>query len=250
MRKEALDKIAKRYLPPGLELSKLRKMQTLLASRVEEVDHVDENVRKICGLDLAYVNKEGKELGIACAALYDAHTDKLLEVACTVTEIKFPYIPTLLSLRELRPMILALRKLQEQPELVLVDGHGRAHPYRLGIAAHLGVVTKMPTIGVAKSLLYGKVICRENSDVCDIVDEETGEVIGKAIRHYGKFVYVSIGNKITLDTAVKIVKKLLKTRSQMPLPILYAHRKCNEIKRSLKMQTSTHKNGNILDFLK
>jgi len=246
MRREAYDKIAQRHLPPGYDLKKLRQMQTLLASRVEEKDYVDENARKICGLDLAYVRQGQEELGIASAVLYDAQEDKILEKRYVITRVDFPYIPTLLSLRELRPMIMALKRLSENPDVILVDGHGKAHPYRLGIAAHLGVVIKRPTIGVAKSLLYGKVVCNENEDVCNIVDEETGEIIGKAIRHHGKYVYVSVGNMITLDTAVKIVKKLLKTTSQMPLPILHAHRLCNELKKKVKAE----KSSTIFDFLK
>ncbi len=233
--RKRLDTLARSRLPEGYSLEKLRKMQTILASKIVEKDIV-ENPEKICGIDLAYIHKDNKEIGIACAVTCNRNGE-ILERCCRPVEITFPYIPTLLSLRELRPMIVTYRALKLRPDIVMIDGHGKAHPYRLGIASHFGVVMKIPTIGCAKSLLYGEIRnCRE--DICDIVDPENGEIIGRAIRHYGKNVYVSVGNLVTLDTACKIVKEMLKTRSQMPLPILYAHNMCNEYKRKIISGTS------------
>ncbi len=238
MRRQTYDKLALKYLPEGYDLSKLRKMQTLLASRVRESDILDvDKVDLVCGLDLAYI-KSSVELGIACAAVYSISRKELVDKVCICVEISFPYIPTLLSLRELRPMIIAYRRLRTEPEVVLIDGHGRAHPYHLGIASHFGVVMRKPTVGVAKSLLYGRLIPRPDGDL-DIVDEETGEIVGRAIRHSSKYVYVSVGNLITLDSAVKLVKKLLLTGSQMPLPILYAHKLCNNEKRRICRKAGT-----------
>jgi len=230
MRRQVYDKIALRYLPEGYDLAKLRKMQSLLASKVQEIDVVNvDEVDLVCGIDLAYVRSD-PEIGIACAVVYSIRRGEIVDKACAAVEVKFPYIPTLLSLRELRPMIVAYKRLRVEPEVVLIDGHGRAHPYHLGIAAHFGVVMRKPTIGVAKSLLYGKLIQRPDGDL-DIVDEETGKIIGRALRHGSKYVYVSVGNLITLDSAAKLVRKLLTTSSQMPLPILHAHRLCNSEKR-------------------
>ncbi len=237
MRKSTYDKIALRYLPRGYDLAKLRRVQILLASRVKEIDIVDvDKVDLVCGLDLAYVRRGSIEIGIACAVVYSISRGELVDKSCVYTEVKFPYIPTLLSLRELRPMVMAYKRLSIEPEIVLVDGHGRAHPYRLGIASHLGVVLRKPTIGVAKSLLYGKLVPRPDGDL-DILDEETSEIIGRAVRHDSKHVYVSVGNLVTLDSAVRLVKRLLLTCSQMPVPILYAHRLCNsEKRRAAKMR--------------
>ncbi len=239
--RKRLDSIARARLPEGYSLEKLRKMQSILASKIVEKDIV-ENPEKICGIDLAYVRKDNRELGIACAVVCN-RKGELIDKSCRVVEVDFPYIPTLLSLRELRPMVIAFKALRERPDIVIIDGHGKAHPYRLGIASHFGVVMKMPTIGCAKSLLYGEIRnCREDS--CDIVDPENGELIGRALKHYDKYVYVSVGNLITLDTACKIVREMLKTRSQMPIPILYAHNMCNEYKR--KISTGTIDIGRFL----
>ncbi len=225
------DIIAKSRLPKDYSLEKLRNMQKILSERIQEVDTLT-RIEKVCGIDLAYRYSKDGEYGIACAAVCDID-GKLIDRACIVTKIEFPYIPTLLSLRELRPMIMAYRRLNIKPDVVLVDGHGKAHPYRLGIAAHFGVVMKVPTVGCAKSLLYGEL--RDcNEDYCNIVDPETGDIIGRALKHYNKYVYVSVGNLITLETACRIVRSLLKTRSQMPIPILYAHKLCNEYKRRLE----------------
>jgi len=226
--RKRLDAIARARLPEGYDLDRLRNMQKILASRVVERDVV-QDPEKICGIDLAYVKEKGKEIGIACAVVCNRHGE-IIDRSCRAVNIEFPYIPTLLSLRELRPMVVAFRSLRERPDIVMIDGHGKAHPYRLGIASHFGVVMKVPTIGCAKSLLYGELSnCRE--DQCDIVDPENGEIIGRALKHYNKYVYVSVGNLVTLDTACRVVREMLRTRSQMPLPILYAHNMCNEYKR-------------------
>ncbi len=227
--RKKLDNIARIRLPSRYSLEKLRNMQKVLSERIQEIDVVSDP-DKICGIDLAYHREESEEYGIACALVCD-RDGRIIDRKCVITKIEFPYIPTLLSLRELRPMIMAYRRLTVKPEVVIIDGHGKAHPYKLGIASHFGVVMKIPTIGCAKSLLYGEIVnCRE--DMCDIVSEE-GQIIGRAIKHYNKYVYVSVGNLITLDTACKIVKHLLKTRSQMPLPILYAHKACSETKKNI-----------------
>jgi len=103
----------------------------------------------------------------------------------------------------------------------LVDGHGVSHPYGLGIASHIGVLIKKPTIGCAKSRLYGE----ERGDV--LVDE--GRIIGAVVK-CGRPLYVSVGNMITLEDSVALVKKFCE--GNMPLPTALAHRYANIAKRS------------------
>ncbi len=115
----------------------------------------------------------------------------------------FPYRTGLLSFREAPAVIAALERLRRQPDLILCDGHGIAHPRRLGLASHLGLLLDRPTIGVAKTLLVG--VHDEPGPVpgdwAPVVDR--GEVIGAALRTRAgvRPVYVSIGHRISLETA-------------------------------------------------
>lgn len=232
--KEYFDKLARSKLPSGYSLEKLRNVQKILANRVQEIDIVNpDSVNYVCGFDLAYIAIKNVEYAISTAIVYSINQGKIVDKAIVVTKTSFPYIPTLLSFREMKPIIMTYKRLKIEPEVLLIDGHGKAHPYRLGIASHIGVVLKKPTIGCAKSLLYGK-LTECNDSICKIIDPVSNEVIGYAIEvTKNKYLYVSVGNLITIQSAIKIVKKLVKN-SVMPIPILYAHNECNKIKRKLR----------------
>ncbi|MCL4458826.1 MAG: deoxyribonuclease V [Chloroflexi bacterium] len=151
----------------------------------------------------------------------------LLEVADTSLveeEVRFPYIPGLLSFRETPPILSAFEGLATEPDLILVDGQGIAHPRRFGIASHLGLILDKPTIGCAKSLLCGQhgPLADEPGSLSFIYDED--EVIGAAVRTKSstKAVYVSVGHKIDLSTAIEYV--LSCTREyRLPEPTRLAH---------------------------
>ena len=131
-----------------------------------------------------------------------------------------PYIPTLLSFRELPPAMAAIKKLKIQPDVFLVDAQGLAHPYSCGFASHLGLALGKPTVGAAKSRLIGKPL--EKNGETFLVD--SGEVIGEIVttKQGAKPVYVSIGHMVSLETAVKIV--LHCSKSRIPEPLLQAHK--------------------------
>ena len=203
--------------PEGFRIDLARRVQAELSRKIVEEPLGDVDI--VVGLDVAYRG----DIGIAVAAAYSMKKKEAVGYGCSIDKIVFPYVPTLLSFRELMPMIRALRRLNVRYDLIMVDGQGVAHPYGLGIAAHIGVVLGVPTIGVAKSRLYGDVV----GDM--LVDPRNGKTIGAVVR-CKKPLYVSIGNKITLDDAVSIVRRLC-TNSAMPLPILLAHNRANEIKR-------------------
>jgi len=145
----------------------------------------------------------------------------------------FPYVPTLLSFREIMPTVLCIRKLHVQPDLFLADGHGFAHPYRCGFASHLGLVIDKPTIGVAKEKLVGKVDHVEG-DTALISDN--GEVVGAAVttKQGRKPVYVSVGHMVSLETAIKIVKHCASV-SCIPEPISKAHEIATVEKRKINI---------------
>ncbi|MEZ0247942.1 MAG: endonuclease V [Thermoproteus sp.] len=203
-------------VPEGFRIDLARRTQLRLANRV--VERPLGPVDVVVGLDVAYRG----DVAVSVAAAYSIGEKKAVEYGCSANRVVFPYVPTLLSFRELMPMVRALRRLSSRYDLIMVDGQGVAHPYRLGIAAHLGVVLGVPTIGVAKSKLYGEIVGDK------LVDPHDGKVIG-AVVSCKKPLYVSIGNLATLEDAISIVKMLC-TGSRMPLPILLAHNKANEIK--------------------
>lgn len=133
-----------------------REQQIQLAGRVERQDRLSRTVRWLAGLDVGF--EDDGATTRAAAVLLDAKT--LLPVAQEIARIPtvMPYIPGLLSFRELPALLAALALLPRTPDLVFVDGHGISHPRRLGVAAHLGVVTDLPSIGVAKSKLVGRFV--------------------------------------------------------------------------------------------
>ena len=215
----------KSRVPKGFNLEAARMIQRRLASMVVTTP-LKQPIDLITGIDVAYRGN----YAYAVAATYSMGLNRIIEYGCYEGVITFPYVPTLLSFRELSPMIRAFMKLKEKPHVVLIDGHGVAHPYRLGIAAHFGVVMGLPTIGVAKSLLYGEV--KESL----IIDPSNGEVIGGVVKCGRHEVYVSVGNMITLNDALTLISRLC-IRDRMPEPILHAHTMANRVKRGGCMST-------------
>jgi deoxyribonuclease V len=148
---------------------------------------------------------------------------ELVEKQTALTETAFPYIPTLLSFREMKPAVTSIRKLKTCPDLFLVDAHGFAHPYHCGFASHFGLVLNIPTIGAAKRKLVGQI--KDSASHADSkLIEYKRQIVGAEV--YTKTgcqpVYVSVGNMITLKTAIKIVKHCARN-SRIPKPIQIAH---------------------------
>jgi deoxyribonuclease V len=139
--------------------------------------------------------------------------------------VTFPYIPGLFAFRELPAVLDALARLHISPDIIICDGHGIAHPRRFGIASHLGVLLDQPTIGVGKTLFVGHHIELPREKGSWVPLEEREEVIGAAVRTQAgiKAVYVSIGHRISLQTAVRLVLACT-TRYRLPETTRAAHR--------------------------
>ena len=176
----------------------------------------------IAGVDIS----AGKAQGIATGAVVVLNYPELRLVETKVAEGKLdlPYIPGLLSFREAPLTLAACQKLTITPDLILVDGQGIAHPRRMGLASHLGLFLNTPTIGCAKSLLCGKYKEPgiEPGSYAEVVDR--GEVIGVALRTKlgTKPVYVSIGHKVDLQTAIYWVMNCC-LGYRLPEPTRLAH---------------------------
>jgi len=209
-------------------VEKAHAVQLRLSKRVIDEDRLPRRIRCVAGVDVAYA----KEVSVGAVAVLDSDSLSLIEFQVAYCKTRFPYVPTLLSFREIPPAFSAIKKLKAQPDVFLVDGQGVAHPYRLGFASHLGLVINEPTIGVAKSLLCGEVGKFNDKGWAPIKDK--GEIIGAAVATLsgGKPVYVSVGHKISLDRAITIVKHFT-CGNRIPEPILKAHKIANEKKKKL-----------------
>lgn len=189
-------------------------LQKRLATGVVREDRLGP-VRRVAGVDVGY----GKRGGDARAAVVvlDLADLAVLESVTASRAVAFPYVPGLLSFREAPAAIEALGKLRVRPDLLLCDGQGIAHPRRLGIASHLGLLLDIPSIGVAKSRLIGthEDPGPHRGDRAPLVDK--GEVIGAVLRTRPgtKPIYVSIGHRVGLDTAVSFVMRCT-TRFRLP----------------------------------
>jgi deoxyribonuclease V len=179
-------------------------------------------VASVAGIDVG-----SYERGMACAAVAVLRFPELapIETARVLRRIAFPYIPGLLSFREIPAVAAALAKLRKAPDLLLCDGQGYAHPRRFGLACHLGVLTGLPAIGVAKSRLIGSFREPGNAkgDWSPLTD--AGEIIGAVVRTRPGVapLFVSIGHRISLATAVQYVLACC-TRYRLPETTRAAHR--------------------------
>jgi deoxyribonuclease V len=178
-----------------------------LASRVIKYDHFDK-IKYVAGVDVAYDEKHEKQF--AAVAVLDAITLNLVEYSVVSEDGVFPYVPGLFSFREIPSITEALLNLKTIPDLIVCDGQGIAHPRRFGLASHLGVLFDIPTIGCGKSRLTG---IADNpgpnrGDHTPLMDN--GETIGCALRTQSniKPLYVSIGHRISLQTACEWILKL------------------------------------------
>ncbi len=195
--------------------------------------------RFVAGLDISVPKAGGTATAAAVVIQYPDL--ELVEAKTAHGKLDFPYIPGLLSFRESPLTLAAGQELTVTPDLILVDGQGIAHPRRMGLASHLGLFFDMPTIGCAKSLLCGshQEPGAELGSYAEIVDH--GEIIGAALRtKLGvKPVYVSIGHKIDLQTAIYWVLNLCRGY-RLPEPVRLAHLAAGG---NLKMATVTVKAG-------
>ncbi len=178
--------------------------------------------RLIAGVDISVQKATGMATGVVVVLNYPEL--RLVEARVVNGELDFPYVPGLLSFRELPLTLAACERLTVAPDLVLVDGQGIAHPRRMGLASHLGLFLDTPTIGCAKSLLCGnhEMPGVEPGSYAEVIDR--GEIIGAALRtKLGvKPVYVSIGHKVDLQTVINWVLKCCRGY-RLPEPTRLAH---------------------------
>ncbi|SEM04371.1 deoxyribonuclease V [Halomonas daqiaonensis] len=204
-------------------------LQKRLAGRVERADRLDP-VRHLAGVDIGF--EQGGEITRAAVVVLawspnDGNEFEVVEQVVHREPTRMPYVPGLLSFREVPAALGAFEKLEVKPELVMVDGQGIAHPRRIGVASHLGLWLDLPTIGVAKSRLCGRhgEPGPERGDWTPLVDGSDTEVIGAVLRSRVKVkpIFVSPGHRVSLPTAIEWVTSCLR-RTKLPEPTRLADR--------------------------
>ncbi|WP_030763452.1 endonuclease V [Streptomyces sp. NRRL F-2664] len=156
----------------------------------------------VAGVDVAY--DDTRDLVAAAAVVLDAATLEVVEQATAVGHVSFPYVPGLLAFRELPTVLAALDALTARPDLVVCDGYGLAHPRGFGLACHLGVVTGLPSVGVAKNpftFTHEEPGTGRGESAALLAAD--GAEVGRALRTQSgiKPVYVSVGHRVSLDNA-------------------------------------------------
>ncbi len=182
---------------------------------------------------------------IGCVVMYRFPEMEELERAHAILPLEFPYVPGLLSFREIPVLLEALRKLREMPDLLFCDAQGYAHPRRLGLASHLGVILDRPSVGCAKSLLLGTHgrLPEKVGSWTPLVDENGGgERIGAVVRTRKGVqpIYVSQGHRVSLETAIRLTLAVT-DGFRIPRPTRDADHFAGEIKRKLLQSQSSEK---------
>jgi deoxyribonuclease V len=227
-----------------------RRIQEKLRAKWEGQDRLAQ-IRTVAGLDAAFVLTGSQALkarsrwntlraaNSAIGGVVVFRYPEMVEVerAHAVVPLRFPYVPGLLSFREIPALLAALQNLKTMPDLLFCDGQGYAHPRRMGLATHLGILLNRPTIGCAKSILIGthdKLSDKAGSWTALVDGQANGERIGAALRtrHGVKPIYVSQGHRISLESAIR--RTLAVTDGfRIPQPTRAADKFVSQVKRSL-----------------
>ena len=186
-------------------------LQKELSHRVIQTDDPSVEPKLLCGMDAAYLG----DTAFMAAAVWDVEAERIIKTVSTIKKVSTPYIPGFLAFRE-GPLLVGIgNRIRPRPDVFFVDGHGIAHPRRFGLASHVGLALDAPTIGVAKSLLYGHV------DRDRIIDSK-GLIIGGILKtQTATRFFVSVGHRISLQTALGLSRRVM--REGFPAPLRRAH---------------------------
>lgn len=208
------------------------RLQTQLAEKVI-IRPTKRPIRLIAGMDCAYSHDQ--RLIYAAVVVLDAQTLDPVDKAIAIKPLSFPYIPGLLSFREGPAMLKACDRLRSCPDLVFVDGQGIAHPRRLGVASHIGLLLARSTIGCAKRRLSGQYIepGRSRGSFSELIDPATGQVIGAVVRTRTGIrpVFVSPGHLCDIELAIYWTIRSARSY-RIPEPLRLAHQLAGSLKAS------------------
>lgn len=193
------------YRLPGTPAEAVRQQKEIAKKVIAKDVHGD--IKLVCGVDVSY-----RQNVAYCSAVVTDMDLNIVKKASTKSKVKHPYIPGLFILREAGPILRTIKRLDY--DLLLVNGHGQLHHRRCGLACYIGVIADKPAIGIAKNLLCGTVMG-------DDYVELGGDVLGYRIAGRTD-AYVSVGHKVSLETAITIAKRLTKKGEWLPEPLRLA----------------------------
>src|SRR5438552_605402 len=225
-----------------------REIQEKLRAKWEGEDRLSD-IRTVAGLDAAFVLSGSqalkkrsrwtalREANRAIGGVVVFRFPEMVEIAraSALLPLRFPYVPGFLSFREIPALLAALAKLKRMPDLLFCDGQGYAHPRRMGLATHLGILLDRPTIGCAKSILtgtHGDLAEKAGSWTALTDDKAGGERIGAAVRTRDgvKPIYVSQGHRVSLENAIRLTLAV-SDGARIPRPTRAADQFVSEVKR-------------------
>lgn len=213
------------------------RLQEKLRERVVEQDEFGP-IRTVAGADLAFDPET--QMALAGVVVYRLPGLEEVERRFAERRLRFPYVPGLLSFRESPALLAAFAGLRTEPDLLLIDGHGRAHPRLFGIACHIGVLFDKPTIGCAKSRLVG-----EHREPGERAGSATpliykGERVGLVLRTRDgvRPIYVTVGHKVSLESALRLVKQCT-DGYRIPKPTREADHYVRELRRAFQVNQRT-----------
>lgn len=216
--------------PPKFDLDELARFQERIAKLVVCEDRF-KKLETIAGCDISFAR--GNFACAACAVI-DYKNLEMLQQKIVKIRLNFPYVPTFLAFRELEGVLKATEG--TQADIYMVGAQGLAHPRRAGLACHLGVVLGQPALGVAKSRLCGEAAMPPSRKGTYTMLKDGGETIGATLRTQSgvKPVYVSVGHKLSLKTAIKITLETTREH-RLPEPLRVAHELATKAMRGTKI---------------
>jgi deoxyribonuclease V len=211
-----------RLHPWKVSIARAREIQLALAERLRpEWDGRD--IKVVAAADVGFPDRDTVLAAVVVLTFPDL---EVVETRVKRARCGFPYVPGYLSFREMPVLLACLEKVRSRPDVLMCDGQGLAHPRRMGLATHVGILLDSPVLGCAKSVLCGEFEEPAGSKGSfSYMCAGDGEVIGAAVRTRGgvKPVYVSVGNRIDLATSVDLVLRC-SPRYRIPEPLRLAHR--------------------------
>lgn len=196
-----------------MDLYELKKEQYKLAKKIILRDSFTK-IKTIGGIDCA----QTKDKIIACVTVCEFPSLKIIEKQTAILPDPLPYKPGFLAYREMPAIIEAFNKLEQEPDLILVDGPGILHPRKIGIASHLGLALNKPSVGVAKKIFFGKA---ENGKI--YLDKELAGFEVET-REHANSLYVSPGHLVSLGTTLSVVQQAIKPPHKLPEPLHLAYK--------------------------
>jgi deoxyribonuclease V len=207
------------------KIADMKKEQLKLAKKISLKNDFKE-IKLIAGVEQSFVNKKI----ISAIVVLNYETRKVVEQKYAIIDEKFPYLSGFLIYREGPAITEAYNKLENKPDLLIMEGSGVLHPRKIGLASHIGLLIDKPTIGITKSLLCGDK--KESKIVFN------GELLGEEVKtkEHGNPIYVSPGHKINLEKSVDIVKNCIKPPHKMPEPLHLAHRYADKLREKIEKE--------------